>query len=76
MRWQIHLTQDFSNVWNNIEEVISKRTISGYFSKAQLLYSSVTLGDVCREQSFPKFLCNTFKTMGLYSKPELSARNQ
>lgn len=58
----------FAMYWNNTKQIISKGAISGYFSKAQLLYSSVTLGDVHKEQSFPKLPHSTVKTIGLYSE--------
>lgn len=69
-------SKTFEMYWNNTKQIISKRAISGYFSKAQLLCSSVTLDDVYKEGSFAKLLHRTVKTTGLCSEPEPSARNQ
>lgn len=60
---------NFEMYWNNTKQIISKRAVSAYFSKAQLLYSSI------KNKAFKKFSV-AVKTIDLLREPELSARNQ
>lgn len=69
------LSHQTTETYGKTNQLTSKRAISGYFSQVELLYSSVTLGDVYKELSFPKLLHGTAKTIGLHSEAELSARN-